>query len=108
MIFERLDGAFGRINAVVVWLNEHELAIIVGEEFLDLPRALIVHHIQFYLVSFAFQKFELCFVCCKNSVVIKTGYRETQDCVGFVVVEDEVTYTSLEGHVGEQTGEIIV
>jgi hypothetical protein len=45
MIFERLDGAFGRVNAVVVWFDEHELAIFVGEEFLDLPRALIVHHV---------------------------------------------------------------
>ena len=45
MIFERFDGAFGRVDAVVVWLNEHELAIFLGEEFLDLPRALIVHHI---------------------------------------------------------------
>ncbi len=45
MIFERLDGAFSHVNVVVVWLNEHELAIVVGEEFLDLPHALIVHHI---------------------------------------------------------------
>ena len=45
MIFERLDGAFSRVNAVVVWLNEHELTIIVGEKILDLLRALIVHHI---------------------------------------------------------------
>jgi hypothetical protein len=29
-IFERLDGTFCRINTVVVWLNEHELAIFVG------------------------------------------------------------------------------
>jgi len=45
MIFERLDGSFGRVNAVVMWFNEHELAIIVGEKFFDLFRALIVHHI---------------------------------------------------------------
>jgi hypothetical protein len=45
MIFERLDGAFGSVNAVVVWFDEHELAIFVGEEFLDLPRAMIVHHV---------------------------------------------------------------
>jgi hypothetical protein len=45
MIFERLDGAFGRINAVVVWLNKHALALIVGEEFFDLLCALVVHHI---------------------------------------------------------------
>ena len=45
MIFERLDGAFGRVNVVVVWFDEHELAIFVGEKFLDLPRALIVHNV---------------------------------------------------------------
>jgi hypothetical protein len=44
MIFEHLDGTFCRVNAVVVWLNEHELAIFVGEKFLDLLRALIVHN----------------------------------------------------------------
>ena len=45
MIFECLDGAFGRVNMVVVWLNEHELAIVVGEDFFDLLRALVVHHL---------------------------------------------------------------
>ena len=45
MIFEHLDGAFGRVNAVVVWLNEHELAIFVGEGFFDLLCALVVHHV---------------------------------------------------------------
>ena len=45
MIFERLDGTFSRVNSVVVWFYEHELAIFVGEEFFDLLGALIVHHI---------------------------------------------------------------
>jgi hypothetical protein len=45
VIFERLDGAFCRVNAVVVWLNEHEVAIFVGEIFFDLLHALIVHHV---------------------------------------------------------------
>jgi len=62
----------------------------------------------FYLVSFAFQKFELCFVRCKHSVVIETRYWETKDCIGFVVVYNEVTYISPRGHVGERPGEIIV
>ncbi len=70
--------------------------------------ALIVHHVQLYLETFAFQKFELCFIHRKNSVVIKTGYWETKDRVGFVVVYDEVAYISLQGHVWEQPGEIVV
>ena len=45
MIFERLYGAFGRVNAVVMWLKKHELAILVGKELFDLLCALIVHHI---------------------------------------------------------------
>ena len=45
MIFERLDGAFGRVNAVFVWLDEHELAIFVRENFFDLLRALFVHNV---------------------------------------------------------------
>jgi len=45
MIFECLDGTFSRVNAVVVWFYEHELAIIVSEDFFDLLGALIVHHI---------------------------------------------------------------
>ncbi len=108
MIFEHLYGAFGRVNAVVMWFNKHELTILVGEELFDLLCALIAHHIYFYLVSFAFQKFELCFVCRKNSIVIKPGYWEAQDCVEFVVVYDEVTYIALKGHVGERPGEIVV
>jgi len=34
MIFECLDGAFCRVNAVVMWLNEHEVAIFFGENIL--------------------------------------------------------------------------
>ncbi len=45
MIFERLCGAFGRVDTVVMWLNKHELTILVGEELFDLLCALIVHHI---------------------------------------------------------------
>ena len=45
MIFERLYGAFGRVHVVVMWLNKHELTVLVGEELFDLLCALIVHHI---------------------------------------------------------------
>ena len=34
VIFERLNGAFGHVNLMVVRLNEHEFTIFVGEEFL--------------------------------------------------------------------------
>ena len=51
MVLEGLDCTSSRINAVVVWLYEHELTILFGEEFLDLFCALVVYHIQFYLVS---------------------------------------------------------
>ena len=86
---------------MVVRLNEHEFTIFVGEEFFNLLGALIVHHVQLYLETFAFQKFELCYIHRKNSVVIETGYLETKDCVGFVVVYDEVAHISLQGHVWE-------
>ncbi len=44
----------------------------------------------------------------QNSVVIKPGYQETKDCVGFVVVYNELTYIALEGHLGEGPSEIVV
>jgi hypothetical protein len=108
VILERLNGVFGRINLMVVRLNEHEFTIFVGEEFFNLLGALIVHHVQLYLETFAFQKIELCFIRRKNSVVVETGYWETKDCIGFVVVYDEVAYISLQGHVWEQPDEIVV
>jgi hypothetical protein len=102
VILERLNGAFGRVNLMVVRLNEHEFTIFAGEEFLNLLGPLIVHHVQLYLDTFAFQKFELCYIHRKNSVVIETGYSETKDRVGFVVVYDEVAHISLQGHVWER------
>ena len=61
-----------------------------------------------FILTFAFQKSELCFIRRKNSVVIETGYWETKDHVGFIVIYDEVAYISLQGHVWERPGEIIV
>jgi hypothetical protein len=45
VIFERLNGAFGHVNSMVVRLNEHKFTIFVGEEFFNLLGALIVHHV---------------------------------------------------------------
>ncbi len=59
-------------------------------------------------MALAFQKFKLGFISCKDSVVIETGYQESKDCIGFVVVYNEETYISFEGHEWKQPGEIIV
>ena len=93
---------------MIVRLKEHEFTIIFGEEFLDLLGALIVRFVQLYLVPLAFQKIELCFIRRKNSVVVETGYWESKDCVGFIVVYDYEAYISLKGHVWERPGEIVV
>ena len=45
VILECLNGVFGRVNSMVVWLNEHEFTTFVGDNFFNLLGALIVHHV---------------------------------------------------------------
>ena len=45
VVFEHLNGAFGRVNSMIVRLNEHEFTIFVGGDFFNLLGALIVHHV---------------------------------------------------------------
>ncbi len=59
-------------------------------------------------MAYAFQKFELGFVGGKDCVVVKTGDWKSQDCMGFVVVDDEETHIPFKGHVWEQPGKIVI
>ena len=52
MVFERLDGTFGRIDAVVHRLEKLLFAVLFLEEGFYRFRALIVRHIECRLVSF--------------------------------------------------------
>jgi hypothetical protein len=51
-IFERLDGPFSGVDAMVVWLDQLQFAFVVGEKLFVLFCGLIVHHINFRLVPF--------------------------------------------------------
>ncbi len=51
-IFERLDGPFSSVDAMVVRLNQLQFAFVVGEKLFDKFRGLIVHRINFRLVLF--------------------------------------------------------
>ena len=52
MVFERLDGTFGRIDAMVRRLEKLPFAVLFLEEGFYRFRALIVRHIEGRLVSF--------------------------------------------------------
>jgi hypothetical protein len=47
MVLEGLYCAFGRVDLVIVGLDEQEIALLCGDEAFDLMACLIVHHIQF-------------------------------------------------------------
>ena len=46
MVFERLDGPFGRIDAMVVWLDELGRAILLLHECFDGRGGLIVRDVE--------------------------------------------------------------
>ncbi len=46
MVFERLDGPFGRIDAMVVWLDKLGRAILLLHECLDGRGGLIVRDVE--------------------------------------------------------------
>ncbi len=45
MCFECLYSLFGGVNAVVIWLVEHEVTVILGERIFNYPAGLVVLHI---------------------------------------------------------------
>ena len=55
MVFERLDGTFGRIDAMVYWLYKLPFAVFLLEAGFYWFLALIVRHIECRLVSFIFE-----------------------------------------------------
>jgi len=44
--FKSLNGPFSRVDAVVMWLDEHILAPFEGEVFFDNCIGLVVHYVQ--------------------------------------------------------------
>ena len=54
VVFERLDGTLGRIDAMVRWLFKLPFAVFFLEEGFDWFRTLIVCHVECRLVSFIF------------------------------------------------------
>ncbi len=47
VVFECLNGIFGCIYMVVVWLEQHQNTLVWGEMMYYYIVVLIVHHIQF-------------------------------------------------------------
>jgi hypothetical protein len=50
-VLKRLDGLFGRIDAVIMQFDKLELALVFGEIFFDISGSLIIHDIQLQLES---------------------------------------------------------
>ncbi len=54
MCLEHLDGLFSCIDPMVVGFDKEIVALFEGEIFLENMTCLVIHHIQFNLVSFQF------------------------------------------------------
>ncbi len=50
-VLKHLDGLFGHIDAVIMWFNELELALLFSEKCFDISGSLIIHDIQLWLES---------------------------------------------------------
>ncbi len=47
VVFERLNGTFGCIYPVVVWLDQHQITLFWGEILFNYIAGLIIHQVQF-------------------------------------------------------------
>ena len=54
MIFKRLDGTLGRVDAMVCWFYKLPFVIFLLEEGLDWFRSLVVGDVECRLVPFIF------------------------------------------------------
>ncbi len=45
MCFERLYSLFIGVKTMVIWLDEHEITVILGEKIFNYPAGLVVHDI---------------------------------------------------------------
>ncbi len=85
--FKHLDGTFGGIDAVIMWLYNLELAFVLGEEFFDVLCGLIIHNVQLWLKPFCCQFFKVPFVHSEDAHVIQPGDGLCNDGIGFIIVE---------------------
>jgi hypothetical protein len=108
MVFECLDCTFGGIQAMVVWLDQHQITLFWGDVLFYDSACLIVHDIQFDAISFSMEQFILLFICHEDDVVAKAHYGKGHDCICLVVVYDEEAHVALKGHKWKCTGEVIV
>ena len=104
--FKRLDGTFSCIDAMVVWLYEHGLAFFWGKITLDYRVCLIVHHVQFNLMTLRFQKFKLRFICGEDGDICEVGKGHCHYSVCFVVVYYQKANVAFKGHEAERTREV--
>jgi hypothetical protein len=78
-IFEHLNCPLSRVDAMIMGLNELEADLLQGEVGLDHLCSLIVHHVQFWFVTFIFEVFEILLVCFQDAARVKTGDRSGKD-----------------------------
>ncbi len=78
MVLEGLYCAFGRVDLVIVGLDEQETALLCGEEAFNSTACLIVHHVQFYCETFALEELKLLSVGLVYRGVFHVFYREAK------------------------------
>jgi hypothetical protein len=53
-VFKRLDGAFGGVDAMIVGLDQLQLAFFFGEELFNIFCGLIIHDIHLRFIPLRF------------------------------------------------------
>ncbi len=107
-IFERLDGAFGGIDAVVTRFNKLKATLLWGKVSLDRFCGLIVHYVDFGGVSFADKIFKVFLVRTQYVVRIEARDGCCENGIGFVVVHHKETNIAIEGHEWEGPCAVVV
>jgi hypothetical protein len=66
-IFECLNCPLSGVDAMIMGLDELEADLLWGEVGLDHFCSLIVHHVQFWLVTFIFEVFKILLACFQDA-----------------------------------------
>ncbi len=98
MCLKCLDGAFRSVHLVIVWFNQHQVALFTDKVVFDDTTCLIVHDIRFDLMPFGFKKFKLLNICGKDAVVCEIGDGWCHYGISFVEVDDQETHAPFKGH----------
>ncbi len=108
LIFECLHCPLSGVDTMIMGLNELEADLLWGEVGLDHFCSLIVHHVQFWLVTTIFKVFKILLVCFQDAARVKTRDRSGKNGVCFIMIHYKQTDVAIKCHEGELAGAVIV